>query len=155
MTDSHNGASSFTLGGKTFHVIAPLSLRQVVRIGPLLPDVLATLNRRAAVAAAVPRGEDGAPHMTDEEGLRFLADYALTEAETEKVLTVVLNGVSRKDHPGLTIEDLWSLPARADDLILAVNVVMTASHLTRLASENVLGEAAATTRSIGAGSSLN
>lgn len=114
-------------GGETFKV-ARLMLREATRIGPILPGVLNAINRRAAVLNGYPRGVDGVPMIPEADVTAVLLATSLTEEEAELSLKVILAGISRA-HPHVTLEDLWELPARPADLIVAVNAVLAQSHL--------------------------
>jgi hypothetical protein len=134
-------AETITLGGTSFFVPL-LSLRQVVKIGPLLADVIAALNRRNSVFDGYPRDADGRPQITEAEALAILDRARLTEQELGTALIVIQAGIS-KAHPRVTVEDLWELPARPDEIIAAINVVAQQSRMTRKAKP---GEARAASR---------
>ena len=119
------------LGGVAFRV-APLVLRQIVRIGPLVPDVLAVLNRRAAAFASVRVDEAGAVAMTPSEMTGTMRAVALTEAESMLFVDFVHVGLTRV-YPRLTRDDLLELPIRPDALIAAADVIAKASHLVEKA----------------------
>lgn len=132
-------AEIVSLGGVTFK-IGRLMLRQTAKIAPVLPAVLAAINRRSRLMAGVTFDEDGKPNLTKEQMVEIMLQAAPTEEEVERYLRVILAGVSRA-HPNVTMDDILDLPAHPDELISAVNVVLAQSRQTRSASEVSPGEA--------------
>lgn len=123
--------TTVTLGGAEFR-LAPLVLRQTRRIGPMLPEVLAVMNRRAIALASWRVKENGDPDMTPDEMTDVMRRAALTEAESDMFLAFIHAGLARV-YPRLALDGLLDLPITTEALLEAANAVGAASGLVRKA----------------------
>jgi len=117
-----------TLGGQDWYV-PKLALRQIKRIAPLIPDIIALLDRINAAAEAARADANAAP-------------FALRADEIETVIAAVHIGLTRA-YPHLTRDAFEDLPIPLGELITALRVVALQSRAIVPKQGDELGKAQA------------
>ena len=138
-------APTIRLAGASYFV-PQLVLRQMVKIGPLLPEVIRLTNRRATALSGLPLDDRGNLLLDDEGRLALVEKLTLSEASMDIALRVIVAGLTRA-YPAARLDDLYDLPIADSEIVAALTIVVAQTRSVARAGDALsAGGAAATSR---------
>ncbi len=130
-------AKTIRLAGDDYF-IPQLMLRQTVKIGPLIPQILKIINRRSKAFETLASGEVAADNAD------LMEAVSLSEDEIGVSVRVLAAGLSRA-YPGVTLDELYDMPIEIGEIIVALTTVILQTRAVRTdGAAKPLGEAEAT-----------
>lgn len=144
-------AKTITLAGEEYW-IPRLMLRQTIIIAPMMSAALPMLNRRARAFASLSGRIDPAlkiEDIGDDDRQALVEAMAFSQDDAEIALKIVHAALTRA-YPSVRIDDLYDMPIKAGELIVAIPTIFAQSDTAKEAKgEPTPGEAQAAILSIG------
>jgi hypothetical protein len=141
-------AKTIRLAGEDYY-IPLLMLRQTVKIGPLIPQILRIVNRRSAafnalaeLAERTKQAEQRGEPPPEQDNSELMEAIALSEEETTIAIKALAAGLSRA-YPGVTVETLYDMPIEIGEIVVALTTVIMQTRAAKQAGDQPAGEAAA------------
>ena len=135
-------APAITLAGRQFFV-PRLMLRQMIRVGPLVPAALKFLKRVRPAALKLGSEDEaikaGGEAFTDDERLSLIDAATLTEGEQETALRMIVAALTRA-YPKAVVDDLLDLPIKAGEIIVALPTIFAQIGDRQTAQDAAPGE---------------
>ncbi len=129
-------AKIIRLAGEDY-LIPQLMLRQTVKIGPLIPQILKIINRRSKAFETLASGEVAADNAD------LMEAVSLSEDEIGVSVRVLAAGLSRA-YPGVTLDELYDMPIEIGEIIVALTTVILQTRAVRTdGAAKPMGEEAA------------